>query len=172
MERGFVRIIMAVVFSVLIAISFTACGDCNGTCENNNSAGENENGDDGGGGDDNGGGESPALPSVITLDSVDSNGNEGTPSLSADGRYVAFRSDATNLVANDTKRKDDIFVHDRQNGETTRVSVDSNGNEANNHSCFPSISADGHYVAFQSWATNLVAIDNPNYIDIFTAPVP
>jgi hypothetical protein len=170
MERGFVRIIMAVVFPVLIAVSFTACGDYNLICKNDNNDCENENGDD------NGGGEVPALPDVITRDSVDSNGNEGNnssywfPSISADGRYVAFSSRASNLVLNDTNGAYDIFVHDRISGATTRVSVDSNGNQSDGspdlHS-YSSISADGRYVAFGSYATNLVPNDNNGYKDIF-----
>jgi Tol biopolymer transport system component len=165
MERGFVRIIMAVLFSVLIAVFFTACGDCNGTCEHNNTPGENENGDD------DGGGESPPLPDVITRDNVDSNGNEGNSdstftSISADGRYVAFSSSASNLVANDTNGEKDIFVHDRLSRETTRVSVDSNGNARTGYSNSPSISADGRYVAFMSKAS-LVAGKTSSIPDIF-----
>jgi Tol biopolymer transport system component len=94
--------------------------------------------------------------------SVDSNGNESdgysySPYLSPDGRFVAFLSRATNLVAGDTNGKDDIFVRDRQLGTTERVSVDSSGNECNGH-CLnaPTMSLDGRYVAFDSVATNLV----------------
>jgi Tol biopolymer transport system component len=92
--------------------------------------------------------------------SVDSAGAEGGgpsfhPSISADGRYVAFDSDA-DLVATDSGDYYDIFVHDRQTGETIRASVDAGGNESNGHSTFPSISADGRYVAFESFATDLV----------------
>ncbi len=110
--------------------------------------------------------------------SVDSAGNEATsdhrrglgssaPSISADGRFVAFGSDATNLVASDTNNRDDIFVHDRQTGATTRVSVDSGGNEALGYSDSPAISADGRFVAFRSMATNLVPGDTNNRPDIF-----
>ncbi|MFI6007036.1 hypothetical protein ACIA98_43110 [Streptomyces sp. NPDC051366] len=89
------------------------------------------------------------------------------PSISADGRYVAFASLARDLVAGDTNRADDVFVRDRQTGVITRVSVDSAGNQANNVSRNPSISADGRYVAFESFATNLVAGDTNRYRDIF-----
>src|SRR5436190_13803833 len=66
--------------------------------------------------------------------SVDSAGNEGNghslnAAISADGRFVAFRSVASNLVPGDTNRQEDVFVHDRQTGTTERVSVDSDGNE-------------------------------------------
>jgi len=89
------------------------------------------------------------------------------PSISADGRYVAFPSNATNLVSGDTNNQKDIFVHDRQTGETTRVSVASDGSQANNTSDHPTISADGRYVTFHSWATNLVGGDTNNKVDIF-----
>ncbi len=104
--------------------------------------------------------------------SVDSAGLEGNsasndPFISADGRYVAFESDADNLVANDTNGRVDIFVRDRQGGTTTRVSVDSAGSEGNNISRTPSISFDGRYVAFESDADNLVANDTNGFFDIF-----
>ncbi|MDH5445456.1 MAG: Ig-like domain-containing protein [Gammaproteobacteria bacterium] len=96
------------------------------------------------------------------------NGNSYPHSISSDGRYVAFRSSATNLVANDTNGQRDIFVHDTQTGSTTRVNVDSSGNQTvNGHSYAPSISADGRYVAFHSSATNLVADDTNGQADIF-----
>jgi Tol biopolymer transport system component len=109
---------------------------------------------------------------TTTQVSVDSLGNQGldisgAPSISADGRYVAFESDATNLVAGDTNGFSDIFVHDLQLGTTTLVSVDSTGAEGDNNSNFSSISDDGRYVAFQSDATNLVADDNNGSTDVF-----
>ncbi len=88
-------------------------------------------------------------------------------SISADGRFVAFQSDATSLVVGDTNGAPDIFVHDRQTGTTTRVSVDSAGGQANSGSSYPSISADGRFVAFVSWASNLVAGDTNGREDIF-----
>ena len=107
-----------------------------------------------------------------TRASVDSAGNEGNgnsydSSISADGRYIAFQSDSSNLVSGDTNGAYDIFVHDRQTGETTRVSVDSSGNEANAGSYEPFISADGRYVVFDSIATNLIAGDTNNFQDVF-----
>ena len=94
-------------------------------------------------------------------------GDSNEPAISADGRYVAFSSRATNLVAGDANGVADIFVHDRQTGETTRVSVDSNGVEGNGHSYSPAISGDGRFVAFYSGATNLVAGDTNEEHDIF-----
>jgi len=91
------------------------------------------------------------------------------PSISADGRYVAFESSATNLVSGDTNDKSDIFVYDRQAGVTRRVSVSSSGAQANLGSNRPALSADGAYVAFESIATNLVAGDTNNYQDVFVS---
>jgi Tol biopolymer transport system component len=88
-------------------------------------------------------------------------------SISSDGRYVAFQSDATNLVVGDTNNASDVFVHDRQSGTTERVSVDSAGMQGNGGSDYPSISADGRYVAFVGGATNLVPGDTNGQPDIF-----
>ncbi len=89
------------------------------------------------------------------------------PSMSADGRYVAFRSKASNLVDDDTNTKDDVFVKDTQTGTTTRVSTNSAGLEGNNESRDPSISTDGRFVAFRSKASNLVDDDTNSNSDIF-----
>jgi TonB family protein len=80
---------------------------------------------------------------------------------------VAFSSDASNLVPGDTNGKPDVFVHDRQTGRTTRVSVASDNVQANSGSCSPSISADGRYVAFESSADNLVPGDTNGTLDVF-----
>lgn len=104
---------------------------------------------------------------------VDSTGNEaiqdseGRPSISSDGRYVAFSSLAWNLVGNDWTPLWDIFVHDRDIGITTRVSVNSAGDAGDDNSYAPSISADGRFVAFQSKATNFSTVDNSSVSDIF-----
>jgi Tol biopolymer transport system component len=112
------------------------------------------------------------------LVSVDSNEKKGdsysyAPSLSADVRHVAFSSWSTNLVAGDTNgpypEGHDVFVRDRQDGTTERVSVDSNGAQANDQSYLfaASISADGRHVVFQSYASNLVAGDTNAAADVF-----
>ena len=95
------------------------------------------------------------------------NGSSGNPSLSANGRFVAFSSYATNLVSGDTNSQVDVFVHDRQTRRTTRVSVRSNGAQANGQSDAPALSADGRYIGFTSEATNLVSQDTNGYRDIF-----
>jgi len=89
------------------------------------------------------------------------------PSISADGRYVAFISSASNLVPGDTNGRDDVFVHDRVTRQTTRVSVATSGGQGNGGCLGPSISADGRYVAFESWADNLVPEDTNWGADIF-----
>ena len=111
---------------------------------------------------------------TTTRVSVDSAGNQGNSSsgsgfssISGDGRFVAFESDATNLVPGDTNNRRDIFIRDRLTNTTTRVSVDSAGNQGNSDSTTPSISADGRFVAFASNATNLVSGDTNNSRDIF-----
>jgi Tol biopolymer transport system component len=107
----------------------------------------------------------------VATDGTQANGDSDLAALSADGRYVAFASMATNLVAGDTNGVQDVFVHDRQTGQTTRVSVSSSGTQGDRASAFvkvkPAISADGRYVAFMSSATNLVPSDTNNENDIF-----
>ena len=91
------------------------------------------------------------------------NGASYEPSISADGRVVAFSSEASNLVAGDTngcpRSCPDVFVRDRVTGKTTRVSLSRDGKQVSGPSFEPSISADGRYVAFSSSAAGLVADD-------------
>jgi len=93
------------------------------------------------------------------------------PAISADGRYVAFESEASNLVPGDLNGYADVFVHDRLTGVTERVSVSTSGEEANGYLAgWPSnlaISADGRYVAFASQASNLVPVDTNGQADVF-----
>jgi Tol biopolymer transport system component len=96
-----------------------------------------------------------------------SDGVSDHPSVSADGRYVAFSSLATNLVSGDTNARRDIFVYDRLSGTTERVSLRENGTQANGHSQFTAISADGRHVAFVSSASNMVAGDTNAVADVF-----
>jgi Tol biopolymer transport system component len=89
-------------------------------------------------------------------------------SISADGRYVAFMSSATNLVPGDTSSlRNDVFVYDRQKRSIERVSVAPGGKEGNNTSGSPAISADGQFVAFRSYASNLVQGDTNRKVDVF-----
>ncbi len=89
------------------------------------------------------------------------------PALSQDGRHVAFASLAANLVPDDTNVAYDIFVHDRQTQQTERVSIASDGEQADQYSWRPQISGDGRFVTFESLATNLVPGDTNDAMDIF-----
>lgn len=116
---------------------------------------------------------SAASAQPVTLVSRSTSGTPGNgasagPEISSDGRFVVFASLASNLVSNDTNGKGDVFIHDLQTGETTRVSVSSSGVQGNDHSGIETglaashpigvaISADGRFVAFFSRATNLVS---------------
>ncbi|MCA9936452.1 MAG: carboxypeptidase regulatory-like domain-containing protein [Ardenticatenaceae bacterium] len=95
------------------------------------------------------------------------NGMSFSPELSADGRYITFYANATNLVANDTTPNFDIFLHDRQTGDTVRVSQDAQGGEASGDSFLPVISDDGRFIAYISIADNLVSGDTNNSFDVF-----
>ena len=103
----------------------------------------------------------------VASDETQGNGDSNYPSISANGRYVAFNSAASNLVAGDTNSWDDVFVRDREAGTTERVSVASDESQQNLASLYPLISANGQYVVFQSFATNLVGGDTNNAGDIF-----
>jgi TolB protein len=88
-------------------------------------------------------------------------------SLSADGRYVAFTSDATNLVPGDTNGNSDVFVRDRRSRAITRASLSSIGVEGNDFSAGPALAPDGRFIAFDSIATNLVPGDTNAVGDVF-----
>ena len=111
---------------------------------------------------------------TITLVSVNGagtdSGNRGSssPLLSADGRFVAFGSIASDLVATDTNGNQDVFVRNLQTGTTTLVSVNRAGTDSGNNGSFdPVISADGRFVAFFSEASDLVATDTNGSLDVF-----
>jgi Tol biopolymer transport system component len=89
------------------------------------------------------------------------------PAIDADGSVVAFDSDATTLVAQDTNGRTDVFVHDRTANTTERVSVDSNGVQGDGTSTRPAVNATGSLVAFDSSATNLVPGDTNQQLDVF-----
>jgi len=104
--------------------------------------------------------------------SVDSGGGEGndnsfSATITPQGRFVAFESDASNLVANDTNSSTDVFLHDRSTGTTELVSLTDSGAQGNDGSFNPSLSADGRYVGFGSGATNLVPGDTNGFTDLF-----
>ena len=103
----------------------------------------------------------------VASDGGEANGLSNAASVSADGRFITFASDATNLVPDDNNNNRDIFVHDRLNGTTERVSLASDGAEGNALSFRPAISGDGRYVAFRSDSNNLVTDDTNDASDIF-----
>src|SRR5204863_78931 len=94
------------------------------------------------------------------------NGSSG-PSITADGRYVAFASSSANLVAGDKNRRPDIFIRDRKLGKTVLVSVGSGGAQTDAESRDPMISPDGHDVAFTSFASHLGPGDSGSRAEIY-----
>ena len=109
---------------------------------------------------------------LVSIASDDSQGNGDTsgsyaPSLSVNGRFVAFTASASNLVSNDTNGTDDVFVHDRRTGVTRRVSVGLGAKQGNAASYSSALSADGSLVAFTSDASNLVPKDTNEASDVF-----
>jgi hypothetical protein len=114
----------------------------------------------------------------IATNGTQSNGESSAPAINGNGRYVVFASSANNLVANDTNNATDIFLIDRDTDgdnnfdeagaiSTTRVSVNSAGEQANGNSTTPSIDNSGRYITFWSAASNLVPGDTNNVADIF-----
>jgi len=107
--------------------------------------------------------------------SVSSTGAPGTgdsfgPVISSRGRYVAFSSDASNLVPGDINDSLDVFVRDRKLRTTRRVSVSSTGAQGDSESFGPAISAAGRYVSFATLASHLVPGDTNGAIDVFVRP--
>lgn len=111
--------------------------------------------------------------SLVSVDSSGAAADSGSywPTISGDGRYVAFHSYATNLVPGDTNGQIDVFVHDRASSRTTRVSLDANGAQATSTVQWASVSGDGSVVVFLSDAP-LVADDTNGQYDVFVAPMP
>ncbi|HVZ93596.1 MAG TPA: hypothetical protein VG797_03715 [Phycisphaerales bacterium] len=94
------------------------------------------------------------------------NGSSVDPAMSADGRFIVYESAANNIVPNDTNNDSDIFLYDRQTGQTSRINGPQ-GVEPNNDSGNPAISPDGRWIAFESTATNLVPNDTNSNVDVF-----
>jgi hypothetical protein len=106
---------------------------------------------------------------LVSVNNAGLQGNSGSyaPTISADGRFVAFSSAAFNLVSGDTNGTEDLFVRDRLLLRTERVNVSSSGVQADQQSISALISSDGRFVAFYSYATNLVAGDTNGFWDTF-----
>jgi Tol biopolymer transport system component len=103
----------------------------------------------------------------VSTGGLQGNGSSDSAAMSANGRYIVFASTASNLVDGDTNHASDVFLHDQASGVTTRLSVSRSGRQANGPSAMPAISADGRYVAFQSFASNLVRGDTNGLTDAF-----
>ena len=103
----------------------------------------------------------------VANNGTQANGSSVLDSMSDDGRYISFTSDASNLVSGDTNGVSDIFVYDRINQTTERINLASNGSQANATSGSSSLSGNGRYVVYQSDASNLVSGDTNKVRDIF-----
>ena len=103
----------------------------------------------------------------VAFDGTQANALSYDPSISADGRWVTYTSQASNLVAGDTNGAADVFVWDRETGVTERVSVASDGTQADSGSYDSSVSVDGRWIAYYSYASNLVAGDTNGAADVF-----
>lgn len=106
---------------------------------------------------------------LVSISSIGAKGNgpSGHPCVSQDGRFVVFHSSASNLVPADTNGRLDVFLRDRETGQTERLSVSPDGPEGNHESRDPCISGDGRYVSFYSHAGNLLPGDNGLAPDVF-----
>lgn len=103
----------------------------------------------------------------VASDGAPANDESGLPFISGNGRYVAFSSDASNLVAGDTNGVSDVFVKDQVTGTVERVSVSTTGEQANGDTWVASITGDGRLVSFTSRAGNLVPNDANGALDVF-----
>jgi Tol biopolymer transport system component len=101
------------------------------------------------------------------FDGKPGNGYSDNATISGDGRYVAFSSDAPNLISNDTNGYSDVFIWDRLANRLERISNGVNGSQSNGSSYSPSISNDGRYIVFTSDAKNLINLDQSEYSEIF-----
>jgi Tol biopolymer transport system component len=109
------------------------------------------------------------MHSLVSVDSAEAraDGNTNEVAISADGRFVAFASQAANLVAGDTNGMRDVFLRDRSAGTTVRVSVSATGAQSNLDSHEPDVSADGRRVAFKSLAALTASDGNGAFADVF-----
>src|SRR5262249_3296199 len=108
------------------------------------------------------------LLGTIEIASVNDQGQQASgtfardPRISADGRFVLFSSDATNLVPGDSNFRDDVFVHDRLLGTTERVDIGTDGTQGDMFTFFGALSRDGRYVAFATNSTTLLGPGDTN----------
>ncbi|MDH5259066.1 MAG: hypothetical protein OEX07_13715, partial [Gammaproteobacteria bacterium] len=106
---------------------------------------------------------------IVSVNNAGEAGDQDSfsPSISGDGRYITFVSIANNFDSHSASGQYDIYLHDRQNGVTERISFGDTGVVSNSHSSLPSISADGRYISYMSLASNLASNDTDNTMDIF-----
>ena len=103
----------------------------------------------------------------VTSNGTQANGQSGSNSISYDGRYIPFESNATNLVPNDLNGHTDTFIYDTLNETVELISLAPDGTQANGSSSSGDINRSGDYVTFASFADNLVANDTNGQRDIF-----
>ncbi len=103
----------------------------------------------------------------ITSDSTQGNGQSGSNSISDDGRFVSFESNATNLVPNDFNGQTDTFIYDRLKQTVELISIAPDGTQANGSSSSGELSSNGRFLTFASFASNLVPNDTNGQRDIF-----
>jgi Tol biopolymer transport system component len=103
----------------------------------------------------------------VNMSGLSANAPSYSPAISGDGRYVAFTTVASDIVPNDTNNLTDVFVRDRQTATTELVSVSTTGGVGDKQSFPESISPDGRFVVFASWADDLVAGDTNGAVDVF-----
>lgn len=104
---------------------------------------------------------------IMGLGGQQPDGDSIQPSLSKDGRYVAFKSTATNLVSGDTNGKADVFRHDRTTGTTIRTSLAANGKQHTSDGDAPSISGDGQHITFEAYGSTLTPVKTSGYRQVY-----
>ncbi|MCP5034908.1 MAG: hypothetical protein GY939_24135, partial [Actinomycetia bacterium] len=107
----------------------------------------------------------------VSFGVLEGNDTSEAPVISADGSTIVYESDASNLVPDDNNDSSDVFVYDVATATTTRVSVATNGTEANGSSNAPAVSGDGSTIVYSSNASNLVADDSNDSVDVFVYDV-
>lgn len=116
------------------------------------------------------------IPISVAWNGAQPNGASSSPSVTADGRFVVFASEANNLVKHDSNGWSDVFLRDTCIGATSacapatiRLSIGADGAESDGPSFAPAIAPDGRFVAFNSSATNLVS-PGPNAVQATSGP--
>lgn len=98
---------------------------------------------------------------------VQANGHSSHASISSDGRYVTFQSEASNVVSGDTNGQPDVFRHDRATGQTIRISLTARGAQNSQDAEYASVSGNGQHVTFESYSRTLTGVDTRGYGQTF-----